>query len=432
MPDILFATGALMNLLERATVENQSGFPESDFPLSNLWDGRPNKPLRFSEPLSAASQFLIDLNGLGDTPDAVSGTFEAFPFTGWTAQATGTGTVTQTTAAGEFHGGVAAAKLTGGSFGVRFYRDIPVRADETRKLAVWLKGGGGAASVIIEVQDKKTGRYLTSGGTWQSTQTALFSQTSATYTEHTVTYTTESLYRVGEGVTELRMMARTEGGNTVFIDDFSDWPGVDLLSFHGLSVPDQDLITWTTSNDGVTFGEAVSAGDWETGFDVDQKPNLYLRRASRNMKRYHFVILTTNITAPFESREIGEMVLCQIDSLERKWDWGFEVKLLEEQTTNNGQDGSQQTYTMARWPRHILAVDGQYVTDAQMRQTRDELWGRARGALYPILLIPNSDENLVMLVHTTDAWSVRRRFTSNWIENAMLFAEMPFASTAIG
>jgi len=424
--DIFFSTGALMNLLERATVELDSGTADAAFPLSNLWDGRPNRPLRFASPLSTANVFLIDLNALA------GGDFETFPFSGWTVDpGAGNGTVTQTTTGGEFHAGLAAAKLAGGSFGVAFYKDITVRAGEARKLTVWLKGGGVGQPAQIDVQDKKTGRFLTSGGAWQATYTTTFSQTSSTYAENTVTYTTESLFKVGEGTTTLRIRAVCDAGDTVFVDDFYDWPAVDVLSLHGLKIQDRDIVEWKTSSDGITYGDSQTAGNHDTGYLDDQKPNVYLKRASRNYLRYHLVQLDPSSVEPYESREVGEMVMAQLETLARNPDWGFEVRVLFEDATNETNDGSQQTYNRSRWPRRIMAVDTNFISDAQMRQARDELFGRARGRQYPILMIPDSTANLVMLVHTDDSWSVRRKFTSFYGENSQTYAELPFVTAAL-
>jgi hypothetical protein len=86
---------------------------------------------------------------------------------------------------------------------------------------------------------------------------------------------------------------------------------------------------------------------------------------------------------------------------------------------------------VARWPRRAFTAQWRFVSDDQMRENRDDLWGRARGDAKNVLLVPDDSANVVMLGRLTREWKVTRFFTTHYGMNDFAFAELGFVSAAL-
>lgn len=432
MASVLFCAGPKLNLLERATV-TVSGTADPLFGISGLSDGRVSNPMRFSG-LGAAESVIVDLDAFADTGDFE--TAAGFPV-GWETATAGTSTVTRTTTAGEFHDGTAAAKITGGDSGASLFKTIEVRAGELRRLSVWLKLADAADVLRIRIKNNRTGRFLNSSLAWQATTTNAYTHTgTTTYTNVTFAYTVEDFFKCGlEDLPTLTITFTVPANDTGFVDLAADFPAATLAGCFGLRVDDRCTVNWQTSSTNGSYGNSVLAGDHETGFAADQKPNLYMVRDISLFggahQRFHRIQFDNDTVTPAEPREIGELVLCQTTTLGRAYDWGLEITVLRDDIGNESGDGDLQAYNRSRWAKRALGMRFQHVTDAQMRENRDYLWGRAAGRKYPVLLVPDDSANLVMLARLDRSWSVQRRFTSHYTENDLTFAELPFVSTAL-
>jgi len=432
MASLLYAAGAKYNLLERGTI-TLSGTPDPIFGVSGLTDGRPSKPMRFSG-LSTVESVSVDMDAFEDTGDFEESS--GFPV-GWTAATAGTSTVTRTTTAGEFHAGTAAAKLTGGDSGASISKTIEVRAGERRRLDVWLKLADAADTLRIKIKNNRTGRYLDTGLDWGASVLSAYVHTgTTTYTHVTFAYTVESLFKCGMIDLPTLTFTFSVGANDIgFVDVAADWPDVDLVACFGLRIDDRCTVNWETKASGGAYGNSVLAGDADDGFLTDQKPNLYLYRDISLFggvhQRFHRVEFDNDTVAPLEAREIGELVLCQVSTLARTYDWSVELITMEEDIASESGDGDLQVYIKMRWPRRALGLQWKFLSDAQMREARDDLWGRARGRRYPLLIVPDDTANLVMLMRENGAWSVRKQFSTLYTDNDRTLTELPFVSTAL-
>lgn len=423
MASVLYGTGQRLNLLERSTVTVTLGAADSLFGAENLYDGRPSKPFRFSTKLAEES-ITLDTNAVLN-PGLES--WSSGP-TSWTATA---GVVIEETI---FHSGVAAAKLdgtTGGGTVQTMYQDIVARAGETRHIKCWLRGGGGGGQeVLVYVQNLTTGRYLDTNGAWTPTLTNTFTRTTASYGESTRTYVVESYTRCDEDLVTLRITVGVNAGYVGYADDITDCPGSNLLALFGMAVEDRCTVAWTTSDDNSSYGDSASAGSSADGWGADQRPNIYIKRASVTAKRYQRVTFLS-VSATTLSREVGEMVMCEVATAARNHDWGYELKAMRDRIRGDSIDGSPSVYTMSRWPRRAFAAVRQFVSDAQMHDARDPLWRRAKGDALNVLLVPDDTANLVLLGRLDESFTTRRLFTSWYGDNSLVLAELPFVSVAL-
>ena len=427
MPNVLYVAGEKFNVLERSSlVVFIVGDQVALFPLSNAYAGRPSRPAQFEPHESGVFRFRADTNQLANDD------FETWPLTTWTVdELGGTGTVEQTMVGAEVHAGTSAAKLTGGDNGVRVYQDITARSGEKRRIDAWLVGDGTANGVGIRIQNLRTGRYLTSAGAWQTTATNCLSRTTATYGQVNLSYTVESFTRCHSDLVTLRVEVIALATVEVFADDVRDWPAVDMLSLHGVNLEDCTTIAWSTSDDGSTFGDTVTLGDAAAGFSADQRPTMYYKRASTVQDKpwhdLHFVGSTALAFTP----EIGQIILAQVATAARNYDWRSELQLRHERITNETGAGDRHVYRRTRWPSRVFGANWQFTTDAEMRESRDDLFSRAGGDALNVLLVPDDSQNVVLLGRIDHTWSVQRAFTSHYTEHQMSLAELPFAPVAL-
>lgn len=430
----VFATGERFNNLSRSLSISLPGLSSADplFPITNLYDGRPSLPFRFSSLLDEES-IIVDMQILGNA--GLENWSDDVP-EGWTKDVFGgSGTVVETTdvLGGEVTEGNSAAEFSAGSAGASLYRDVTVRPGERMNISSNLRGDG-TNPISLRVQCLETGRFLTSASEWSPTAQDRASQTANSYTpdDFINSFQVESLERCGyrDEVT-LRITLRMMAGGPGFADNLMLWPHSDLLSMHGLSVDDRCVIRWDATNDFIGFVDALTVGSADDGFGPDQIPNVYIKRPVANSKRFQRITFDNGGVAPARPREVGELILCQSETLQRNANYGVDVRVLrDDDVVHQAANADRQVYGRARWPRRALAMRWLFTAEDQVRQHRDELWGRAGGGRHPLLLIPNEQRAAAYLVRLDDTWSVRREFNT-WQDNALTFSELPFVSAAL-
>lgn len=359
--------GAKLNHLSRASVP-PTVTPGVDalYPKTNLYDDRPVVPMKFSA-ASTDAQIVADLNHI------INGDFETVPVSpattppGWTASA---GTFTRDTAI--FLNGVASGKLVHTS-ATNVYQDYVVRSGEARKSEWSIYGGGGAIAAAIRLQNKDTGKYLRTDGTWGAAQD-LLSQTAASWVSAVKQYTVEAVSETLTDLTTLRVYVTLSASGTIQFEDIYDYPATDLCAVFGHNI-------------GKILTPQFSIGATNLTL-VPRHPSFYGRLSAPLYQRYATLnLLGTPYTVPW----IGELVFAQTVTLSRTpTDLSFAWR---------DRQSRMETPGGAMWvtPRNAHATrEGtlkvKYSTVAEYEQSRDQLYRRSRGGLYPLILMPTAPD----------------------------------------
>ncbi len=164
-----YQSGEGLNLLARAAAVKAPTAPgtvDANFPLANLYDGRPSQYTRWSA-ATAWTGVTFDLNLIPN------GDGESTDFSGWTVSAdVGTGELLKTdvspySGAGSIR--LCLLNVEAGTHWVVATRLLRLRAGE--KLRIYEAGRCWSADAVeFYLKDLETGQYLQSNGTWTASQ----------------------------------------------------------------------------------------------------------------------------------------------------------------------------------------------------------------------------------------------------------------------
>ena len=375
MGSLRFASGSLCNLLARARSVTFSS-AASGYPGTNAFGGDVGKP--WISAGGATETIDVDL-----VPD-LYGDMEAFP-TGWTSNHSGTGAGAIDSV--NYSAGAASAKLQAGASGVaQYYRDATVAAGEEQRLVAKLRITSGSGTVRVRVQNRQTGRYLTSAGEWQDSATDVFtSTTTGSWDSKALTFTVETLPIAITDQVTLRTYIRCTDNCTANVDQLHRWPTWDVASLHGHNADASQAIA-------VYGGDTTASNLVATLTRPPARPSCYVRASSRQTYRFVQILLPGQNVAAFYA---GEAVLWQ--SKVPTYSWQTLTRTLKPlQIRSETGSGWTSVRRLGTAPRS-LDMAFQSTSVATYDELFSELWTRTREGVDPVIMIP--DDDLVEVVY---------------------------------
>lgn len=410
------------NLLARGTTTLATGTTDSNYPLTNIYDGIPGTPWRAG---AAASTFRIKVDGNLVGNGGLETWSDATTAGTWTESNTGTGagvaregtTVNSGTYAALFTAGT-------GTPGASLYQDITVRSGEQISVSVALRGDG-TGTMRASLRNLTTGYYLTTSGTWQAASTDFATRSSsASYATTTKTPTVEAYSVTGADTCTLRLTIYiNDASRTGYADDCYLWPYVDFASIHGHTLSNKHTVTLERSTDGSA---------WTSEGTMTVAPGAFYLAITSASYRYWSIAIAdaTALTAP----QIGEAVLGQSVSLSQPWRHPTLAAAGEgeawPQVRLVSPGGS--VYARRRLDRQTRsrALTWQHTDATTKEQLLDELWRRTLGGTTPVVLIP-WDSEAVCLYGRVDSDIAPSRVDSAIWQTSLTFLEEPGPATGL-
>lgn len=410
-----FVAGALMNFVEGAAAVTPSATADTRFPITRLYDGLSSLIFAFGS-LTTDPYVTVDMDRLGGL-----GGFETFAGgsggapTGWTEANTGTGSVIQETST--VHGGSSAAELDGGASGVGLiYREWTARAGQRFTLDAWLRGNG-TQTARIRIQNRQTGKYLTSGGAWQTAAIDCATRATASYAQSVLAFQVESWTLCQASTVTMRVSILCNENGAVFVDDVFVYPTVNVLSLHGHNVAPLNVVELHSSTD------AFASNDVTEATLTPLQGRFYSYLSSPIAKRHlRLKFVGTNPAIIYAA----EMIASYLEQATQGPEWGIEQKAVESQIRNESETGDVTVHARGPHERVMLKLAFVAKTEAAYKELRNEIVRRCRGGIYPALIVPIDDEDLIVLGTLDDSWEARRQFVTRWTNDDLAVAERPF------
>lgn len=389
MSAALLMTGRRPNLLARARVVTVSS-QDTKYPVENIYNNDPATPFRFG---SAGTDVVIT----GDLAAYTNGDFEIFSagqFTGWSVF--GPGAVAQT-ASGQ-GGSTSALSIQRGATLTYEYRDVSVRAGEEWRLDGWgRRGAVGTATATIRIQNRATGKYLTSGGAWQVAVADLYTNATTTYTNALLTFIVESaaLCQADEVPLRLELMAIGGGASTdtAFFDNVWMWPTWDYVSAHGHNIPPGFIVPEIhSSTDNFSGSDTTEAPTYPSATITALQPTFWARLSARNIRRYCRLKL---VGTPDTIIYIGELAFAQAAAMSQCFGYPIEKSRTPNAHYEETGGGNAYSYLVSSQDPRTYVLDYQANTLAAYEEAETAV-ARARGRHYPLLFVPNDSESVVL------------------------------------
>lgn len=405
------------NLLARGTTTLATGTTDSNYPLTNIYDGVPGTPWRAG---AAASSFVIhvdgNLVGNGNLETWTSATLAGT----WTESVTGTGDVTRSTTV---NSGTYAALFTAGTGTAALYQDITVRSGEQINVTVALRGDG-TGTMRASLRNLTTGYYLTTSSTWQAASTDFATRSTASYATTSKTPTVEAYSVTGSDTCTLRLtIYLNDNGRTGYADDCYIWPYVDFASIHGHTLSNKHTVTLERSSDDSA---------WTSEGTMTVAPSAFFLAITAANYRYWRIAIAdaTALTAP----QIGEAVISQSTSLSQPWRHPALTAAGEgeswPQVRLTSPGGS--VYARRRLDRQTRSrsLTWQHTDATTKEQLLDELWRRTQGGTTPVVLVP-WDSEAVCLYGRVEGDIAPSRIDSAIWQTALTFVSEPGPATGL-
>lgn len=406
-------TGRYANILERASLSS-SGAANSLYPLARLVDLQPDKDAR-ANAAGADDTITGDVN-LTTNPGL--GSWSGGAPAGWTV----IGTVVETTTAGEFRT-TPAAKITGNSSALQ--QDVTVRAGQKLTLEAFARISAANAVGSVVIQNRHTGKYLTSGGAWQAGSTSCGSTTSTSFTNIGLPFQVEDYGACGdknEVTLRIQLVASGDAAQFAFFDDILLLPGFDFMAVFGHNLDPLITPQFRTSTDNFS----ASDENQTTGSGSFQPYAFYLGLSSVVYRRYlRLKMVGTNVTGPWSIGEwfAGQMVtpVQQYESI----DWTPYRQWNRQQSRN--PVGKRFGHRRTLYPIQGLSLSYHFDTQAQLDDAFD-IWDRAQGGTWPVVIVPDIDRPEVIHGFLPDSFSISRELTAYYTGLEISIEGSPFAS----
>jgi hypothetical protein len=434
-PDWYYQSGEGLNLLARAAAVKVpsiiAGTIDPQFPVANLYDGRPSKYTRWST-VGAWAGVAFDLNLLagGDGEDATA-------LATWTVtQDYGTGSVTQN-ASGPYSGTYSIrlynSGMPAGAHWVNAAKELRFRAGE--KLRVYHAGlkVTSNTTVVLTLQNLETGYYLQPDGSW-NTFAGFAAHVGSNYTDGYIDFAIPGFESGGAAWQRLRLIISAGTSSGTSIDTRAEvkivpgWDTIVALGHTFTPIPAGNLVfayqtlsgnnpgdtfsgstdyppAWLKTTNGVAYpfpdGELYQAGVWNKAL---------LTRYERWVAFY--VSQAGGPVAP--TTQLGELILCQAETLPRRP--RLQLTVAPEaagQIRVESGAGDLWAYNRTPIPRNKLTL--RYQTTSRM-DTGDDAAARAarylhvlrtHGGAKPTLVLPYThDQGLVVYGHAATSISI--------------------------
>ena len=389
-------SGPRLNLVGRGAPYGSSGqygvfsqeTPDTNFPITNLYDGRPANPFRLT---AAATLNLIQFpNNLIPNGDFEQG------LTGWTATSA---TPTSESGAGNFHKGAKSLKLvTSATNGYAQPADVIVQAGEYFQIWAAAKSDG-TNSASVRVRCLETARDLKSDGAWDALGTNAMTKTGNTMTAFTpVTFRVPSFVELGQATATLRvMLIGSASAMTLYFDEVLLVPGFNFVGVFGhgwpassgLYVVDTGANYWHS-----TVGGADLVGTIGNAALVRQSAGV--RAESMQYSPFPRVVISpggsiSSMLSPLVPW-VGELVVGQTRDLSRNPNYPFTIEHRAPNVRYATAAGSQWALPRGASPLRRVTMSVAYHSDADYQADRDAIYGMSLGGAYPLILIPTETD----------------------------------------
>jgi hypothetical protein len=382
----------------------------SDYPKDGLFDGRSVRPWRAAAAGTTYEYVTVDLN-LNDNPGLE--TWVGGAPAGWGKATLGTGTVTETTAAGQAVSG-SAARLGGGSDGVAMLvRAFTAVSGEYLTLRGSMRGDGSVPA-RARVYNPKTKNYLQPGGaSWGRAPADLFIEYGASHVAKRADFTVEPYSVTQSDTTLLRVELIVFGNGFGYFDDWTWFPHVDFCGVFGHNLP-ADLTanyTFNRSDDGYVTHEAF----------VDQmhahQPSFYTVLPARLSSRWiRFLAFGGAGEGGFvDAPGIGELVFGQTKTFSRGPDHASRLphELTADRAQVRAETGAGDEYVFSRSSRERRTLRLPYSgSDAFIANFLDEIHHRSENGEHPLVIVRDESLPDVILGRVEEHYSVKRTNTS--------------------
>lgn len=273
------------------------------------------------------------------------------------------------------------------------------RAGERRYLT-----SGGTSNV--QLKNPATGKYLQSGGaSWGASANCLTGAGS-------LSYQVESFATCQVPTVQLQL---TQSAAVTL----SDWPRWNAVVIFGHNLDVGLTVELRSSTDNFATNNVLEV----TGAIL--QPAFYMIDTAGIATRWGRILFTgTNQTAPW----YAECYPCWLEtSITGHVADGYEVKYLESQVRNDGRFGTVSVVNQTPQPRRVAKFVLRPSSATGESELRLEMMLRSRGGVYPMVMVPMTNEATVFYGRLTDQWLFRRLLTSVW-ETDITLAEEPIVA----
>ena len=381
---------------------------DANFPVSNLGTGEPWEPFIFGSAVTDGT-ITADISTVldGGFESGVDGSaIDSAANTPWVISV---GTPTYST--DQAFAGTRSALLN--SAGEEFYQDIDAVAGKQYRIegAIW---GDGTNAVELRLQNRSTGRWLTSGGLWQSSPTAWATRTVASFANQTLSFTVED---IGHGNVKLRYFARKVAGTDPgYVDEMVLHPFVNFISIHGHNINDIIATELRYSTDNFSASDNLRA-------TLTKRRGRFYGSVAETVARYwRLKFVGTNT----EAISIGEWVLGEaLATLSGGPAPRIPYNLDHQMPQVVAETSGRVTHrtNLSTEDLYRITLDFEHVT-GNYEQLRDRLL-RAANWSEPVVIVPDPARYEVIHGRPPSVAQVTRQFLTRY-EYQLVFDEDPF------
>lgn len=354
-----FISGPLLNALSRcAAAPTPTPTEDSNYPVTNLYDGVAAQAFRFSASTSDSS-VKFDLNMISNP--SFESALSTTSTTGWLAT-TGSSMVASS---GNPNTGSYALQLSGMA-----YQDVPVRSGEALKFhwALYDSTGSTTGAGYIQLECMDLGQYLTSTGGWSTASTTYVAQTTGAgaWSSGSVVFSMQSLTTLLQDTATLRVILVSCTTYQQF-DDMVLYPAISWASAHGHN--------WTTA-----LTPEVEGSSNDSSYTSVANMSLYrdVAIATFSTTYYRYWKFVLNGT-PYATPYCGELILGQYDTLLENPEYGSQVQYEEKQSRKESPAGTQYVFGRGGQPVRSLKMSFNYSDSTQYYQSRRSVFRSSRG-----------------------------------------------------
>jgi hypothetical protein len=402
---MLILTGENANAITLAIAAPTSTNVDSNFPISNLYDGRPGQPFRFASYVSTLD-INMDLNRIVDSSSAY------------------------TLGVGSTYAAGVGRNLPG----IESYQDITARSGETINYTVRMRAYAGSlgASSKLSIVDMATGKYWDGVSAWTYTPTfAANAAGSGATTVYTGAVPLEGYSRSLVDLTTVRFIFTGfgPGGTGGEWLEFAAFPSISLMSIHG-----HNLTPWSTtvrlfsSADNSVFNTRIAA--------ASVTRSAFYGSFSAVGERYwraRFQASNTAVTPTVGDAipSIGELILGDPQTISYSpvhpsispW----RVDYIYPQIRNELQGGYSSVTRLVTNPLRMLQLDMLAVSDSEHEEIYRDLVERSGQGTWPTLIVPDNAEPMVIYGRLADGYKAERTHsgTHNRHESQIAIKEFP-------
>ena len=400
---------AYWNYAQRfAAAATASPAASANYPLASIANGRADSPFQWGS-YAASSRADFDLQAL------TNGTFDT-DLTGWT-DTDGAGASTRTTVGAEVFAGAGALKLDATAGVASRTQDVVVRAGEAWQITFYGLGDGVAGRARLRVFNMSTGNWLASGGgSWAAAVAdAVTGTTAATYAQATVAFTVEGYQGCRYADTVILRVELLATSGIGYADSVEMYPGVNLLSVHGHTIPALYTLMMRSSTDAFSGSDTLQESTTTT-----TRPAVYLHESSGMVyRRYWRLRVNWGGTAPAGTYAptpamIGEAVLAQVAAATvtpRHPALAAHGRAEAfSQIRHETQAGVVWVHNTGTQVRRGWTLPWQTVSESEDRELIVDFWRRSAGGRHACLVVPDSSEDVVLYARLTGDAASERSF----------------------